>query len=160
MPVREFRDIDAAALRECVIQFQDAEREFFPKTADGDTIAETYIEYLVNVCRKQRGSILVYEENGMVAGYTAVQIWNNSEEIHEEPYEFAYVSDLIVLKAFRGRGLGRTLLEAAESFARNQGANLLRIGVLAQNQRARRMYEINGFVEHKVVLEKTIEGNT
>jgi len=59
MPVREFRDADEAALRECVIQFQGAEREFFPQTADGGKVAGPYIEYLVNICRKQRGSILV-----------------------------------------------------------------------------------------------------
>lgn len=156
MPIREFTDTDEAALRACVIQFQDAEREFFPKTADGEAIAGPYIEHLVKICRENRGRILVSVQDGRVVGYAAVQMWNNSEEIHEEPYEFAYISDLIVVEAFRGRGLGRALLEAAESFANSQGADLVRIGVLAQNHPARRMYERSGFVEHKIVLEKTI----
>lgn len=66
---------------------------------------------------------------------------------------FAYISDLAVLEECRGHGLGRGLLEAAVSFAKSKGTDLVRIGVLAENRPVRRMYEKSGFVEHKIVLE-------
>jgi len=156
MSVRDYEKRDEGALRECVIQLQDAEREIHPKTADGTKIAESYVEYLVDICSKNRGRILVVEQDGRVVGYTAIQIWDNSEEIHEDSYEFAYISDLVVLDVYRGRGFGRVLLEATESFAKQQGVKLLRIGVLAGNKPVRRMYENCGFDEHKIVLEKNI----
>lgn len=155
-PVREYETSDEAALRKCVIELQDVEREIYSKTAEGAAIAQPYIEYLVEICSANRGKIFVVEQNGRVAGYSAVQIWNNSEELHEEPYAYAYISDLVVLAACRGRGLGRALLQAAEYYAKHQGIDILRIGVLAGNKPVRRMYENYGFNEHKVVLEKGI----
>lgn len=97
-PVREYETSDEAALRKCVIELQDVEREIYSKTAEGAAIAQPYIEYLVEICSANRGKIFVVEQNGRVAGYSAVQIWNNSEELHEEPYAYAYISDLVVLE--------------------------------------------------------------
>lgn len=154
MLIRDYESGDRAALRECVVQLQAAEREIDARTADGESIADAYIDYLNNICGANRGKILVAELHGQVVGYTAVQLWNNSEEVHEEPYEYGYVSDLIVLDAFRRRGLGRALLDAAQAYTRRQDIDLLRIGVLAGNKSVRRMYRGCGFREHKVVLEK------
>ena len=156
MSIRVYKASDEEALRACVIQLQDIEREIFPKTADGAAIAKPYIEYRVEICRANRGRILVAEQCGQVVGYLAVQIWDNSGEVHEEPYDYAYISDLLVLETQRGKGLGRALLDAAESFAKGEGIDLLRIGVLAGNKSVRRMYKNCGFDEHKVVLEKSI----
>lgn len=155
-PVRDYESRDEATLRECVIQLQDVEREIFARTAEGVAIAKPYIEYLVEVCSANRGKILVVEQDGRAVGYSAVQFWDNSEEVHEEPYEYAYISDLVVLDVYRGRGFGRALLHAAESYAKGQGIEILRIGVLAGNKSVRRMYERFGFDEHKVVFEKPI----
>jgi len=155
-PVRGYEKSDEAALRKCVIELQDAERAIFAKTADGDAIAKPYVDYLVEVCRSNRGRILVVEQDGRVVGYSAVQVWDNSQEVHEESYEYAYISDLVILEAYRGRGLGRALLQAAESFAKSHGVEILRIGVLAGNTPVRRMYERFGFDEHKIVLEKRL----
>jgi ribosomal protein S18 acetylase RimI-like enzyme len=154
MLIRDYESGDRAALRECVVQLQAAEREIDPRTADGESIADAYIDYLRNICGANRGKILVAELNGQVVGYTAVQLWDNSEEVHEEPYEYGYVSDLVVLDAFRRRGLGRALLDAAQAYTKHQHIELLRIGVLAGNETVRRMYHGCGFREHKVVLEK------
>jgi ribosomal protein S18 acetylase RimI-like enzyme len=154
MLIRDYEPGDRAALRECVVQLQDAEREIEPRTADGDSIADTYIANLKNICSANKGKIFVAELDGRVVGYSAVQLWSNSDEVHEELYEYGYVSDLVVLDAFRRRGLGRALLEAAEAYTKRQHIDLVRIGVLAGNETVRRMYRSYGFREHKVVLEK------
>ena len=57
MSVRDYEKSDEAALRECVIQLQDAERETHPKTADGAMIARSYVEYLTDICSANRGRI-------------------------------------------------------------------------------------------------------
>jgi len=158
MLIREYEPSDEEALRACVIQLQDVEREIYPRTADGAVIAKPYIAYLVEICRANRGRILVAERDGQVVGYSAVQIWDSSDEIHEEAYEYAYISDLVVLETHRGKGLGRALLDAAEAFAQGEGVDIVRIGVLAENKSVRRMYKNRGFGEHKVVLEKVFCG--
>lgn len=42
-------------------------------------------------------------------------------------FKILYVSTLFVHEKFRGRGIGRELLIKAEAFAKNQGANLIRL---------------------------------
>jgi GNAT superfamily N-acetyltransferase len=154
--VRDYKSSDEAALLECIIELQDIEREIFSRTAAGSVVAKPYLEHRVGICRVNRGKILVVEQDGCVVGFSAVQVWKNSEEVHEEPYEYAYISEVIVLEEYRGRGFGSALLKAAEQFAIHQGVRFLRIGALAGNKSARRVYASRGFDEHKVVFEKSI----
>ena len=68
----------------------------------------------------------------------------------------AHVSDLVVLPAWRDRGIGRALLARGETHARSRGAERLRIGVLARNEGARRLYGAEGFREVYVLLAKPL----
>ena len=61
-----------------------------------------------------------------------------------------------MLADFRGRGIGRALIEAAEAHALDQGARWLRIAVLAENEGAWRLYLSRGFTDRQVVLEKAL----
>lgn len=154
--VRDYKSGDEEALLDCVIELQDVERQMFSRTAAGSLVAKPYFEYLVGSCRANKGKILVVEQDGRVVGFSAVQIWNNSEQVHEEPYEYAYISEVIVLEGYRGHGYGSALLKAAEQFAIHRGVRFLRIGALAGNKLARSVYANRGFDEHKVVFEKSI----
>ena len=66
-----------------------------------------------------------------------------------------FVSTLSVFERFQGRGIGRKLLQHAESLAREKGFKKLSICVETSNPRARRIYDEFGFREEKkVVLSK------
>jgi ribosomal protein S18 acetylase RimI-like enzyme len=70
--------------------------------------------------------------------------------------EYGLVSDLVVMGKFRGLGIGRRLLESAESYARVCGVRWLRIGVLAGNQSAESLYASLGFSILYIELEKEL----
>ena len=55
------------------------------------------------------------------------------------------VHDLAVLPDFRGRGIGRALLVAAEGLARARGCTKLTLEVREDNARARGLYHERGF---------------
>jgi GNAT superfamily N-acetyltransferase len=55
------------------------------------------------------------------------------------------IHDLAVLPGYRGRGVGRRLLEAVVRKADTLGCCKVTLEVLAENARARRMYEAAGF---------------
>ena len=58
------------------------------------------------------------------------------------------IHDCIVLPAFRGKSVGRRLLEAVEGKARELGCCKLTLEVMDNNDRAFRAYEAAGFVRY------------
>jgi GNAT superfamily N-acetyltransferase len=57
----------------------------------------------------------------------------------------AHIEILAVSSASEGRGAGRTLVEAAEGWARSEGIDLITLNVFADNRRARTLYERLGY---------------
>lgn len=59
--------------------------------------------------------------------------------------EIVNIHDLSVLGAWRGRGIGRALVEAVEALARDRGCAKVTLEVQENNRRARGLYESLGF---------------
>jgi ribosomal protein S18 acetylase RimI-like enzyme len=74
----------------------------------------------------------------------------------DEGQAYAHVSDLVVLSAYRRRGIGRALLERAEAYARGAGARTLRVGVLVKNEAAGRLYRRIGFNDYTIQMLKPL----
>jgi ribosomal protein S18 acetylase RimI-like enzyme len=154
--IREHRVEDIRQIEACVIELQDFERAIDPNLAEGAAIVKLYVERLFARCAETSGKVFVAEADRQVAGFASVWAKVKSEELEEKEFEYAYVSDLIVRAAYRGRGLGRALLRRAEEYAVEQGATLLRVNVLARNDVARRLYNDHGFEEYEIVLAKRL----
>jgi GNAT superfamily N-acetyltransferase len=73
---------------------------------------------------------------------------------------YAYISDLVVRAAHRGRGIGRELMMRAESFAREFGAKQLKVGVLVRNEATHAFYRAGGFRDYTVQLVKLLDVET
>lgn len=69
----------------------------------------------------------------------------------------AYVGELVVASGHERRGIGRTLLAVAESWAREHGFVSLTLDTGAVNTTARRVYASAGFVEEDVRLTKRLD---
>lgn len=61
-----------------------------------------------------------------------------------------HIGLFIVATKLHGDGSAHAMLKALESWARDQGAQWVRLGVVAGNRRAERFWERNGFVEVRV----------
>ena len=120
-------------------------------------MADEYLAQTLVRCDDFSGRIFICECEGVVAGFTTVLTRMPFLELDDPPGEFALVTDLVVLDHFRRRGFGRALLDAAERYARDQGATELRIGVLSANHGAKRLYGAAGFGNHAEVLTKRFD---
>src|SRR4029450_7375599 len=60
------------------------------------------------------------------------------------------IHDCMVLPAFRGKGVGRRLLQAVEGKARELGCCKLTLEVMDNNHRALRAYEAAGFLRYSL----------
>jgi ribosomal protein S18 acetylase RimI-like enzyme len=152
--IRPYRPDDASAVRYCVVELQESERVLDPRLRPGQAIADDYCEQLHAQCREAEGRMFVAEQDGTVVGFVCVLAREPFTDLDDPPGTYAFVTDLIVLPPWRGHGIGRRLLESAETFARNAGAREFRIGVLSRNLTARRLYLANGFEPHLEIFAK------
>jgi GNAT superfamily N-acetyltransferase len=143
-------------LRECVIALQDYEHELDPRLPTGAEIVADYMPRMFFRCRHCDGKILIAEIDDEMAGYAMVLTKVTSDELEDGDFEYGLIADLMVLQEFRGQGVGRKLLDAAEAYARDRGVRWLRIGVLAKNAAAEGLYAKAGFSKIYVEREKQL----
>jgi ribosomal protein S18 acetylase RimI-like enzyme len=89
----------------------------------------------------ERAVLLVAEDaEGEPGGYVYVNV-----ETDYFGRTHAHIEILAVSSATEGRGAGRSLVGAAEGWARAEGLDLITLNVFAANQRARSLYERLGY---------------
>jgi len=155
--IREYRPEDAAAVERCFVELQNHERSVEPLRARGEDVVKPYLEFMFKRVAERGGGVFVAEADGQVVGFVCLWLRNPEDELMNVPGEYAHVSDLVVMREFRGRRLGYELLRAAEDYARAHGATRLKLGVLARNEGPRRLYENFGFEESAVLMSKELE---
>jgi GNAT superfamily N-acetyltransferase len=135
---------------------QDFERSVEPMLPAGIDMADSYIELLLKRCSGTSGRVFVAEADRTVVGFVGVIARVDPDEPDEEATPYTYISDLVVLPAYRRRGIGSALLRRAEAYARERGMTLLRINVLAKNQVPGQLYRTFGFSDYRVQLCKRL----
>jgi ribosomal protein S18 acetylase RimI-like enzyme len=65
------------------------------------------------------------------------------------PNAHAYLEELYVVPALRGKGIGRELLDAAMETARSEGATHMELGTSENDEAARALYESAGFTNRE-----------
>lgn len=90
------------------------------------------------------GSFLFMAEDdstGERVGFLHLQLVTDFFTGHQN----CHISDLAVLPAFEGKGVGQALLKYAERFARDHRCERLQLAVFPGNERARKIYESAGY---------------
>jgi ribosomal protein S18 acetylase RimI-like enzyme len=155
--VREYDERrDAEAVRACVIELQNYERRHEPSMPAGRAMVDAYLALLFARCRMWKGRVFVAEIAGEVVGFTCVWARVPSEEPDDDPADYGYISDLLVRAADRRRGVGRALMDVAESYARECGVGVLRVQALAANTGAVCFYHASGFGDFQIELAKRL----
>ena len=150
---------DYPALRACFVELQAWEQSFEPGLPAPEEAADPYLAEVFRNCAESSGRIFLAEANGIVVGFVCVlaKVLPSADD-GIDPY--AYISDLVVLAAHRGRGVGRQLMVRAESFAREFGAKQLKVGVLVRNEATHIFYRAGGFRDYTVQLVKPLDAET
>ena len=105
---------------------------------------EQTIQRLAQMVKSTVCKVMIAECNGVKAGY-----------IHAEDYEVTYSDSLKNILAiavddrFRGNGIGRALLSAVETWAKETGSVGIRLNSSMARTEAHKFYEICGYVNRK-----------
>ncbi|MGZ3441420.1 MAG: N-acetyltransferase family protein [Polyangia bacterium] len=99
------------------------------------------------------GGLLLFTVDGEPAGYAVVTYGFDLEYGGRD----AFLTELYVVAARRGQGVGQKGLAAAEAFARAGGAHALHLLVRHDNAPARALYDRSGFVtQPRLVMSKLL----
>lgn len=102
---------------------------------------EQVIARMARVAGDDRYAAFVAEVDGAVAGFLGLQTGWAYE--HDDP--FARIITLVVDARVRRRGVGARLVELAEVWARERGAQRLMLNTNVRRQEAHRFYQSVGF---------------
>ena len=123
--------------------FYDFQKEFSEPTPEVPVLIERYKELL------RSGEMMVLLVGHGPAGFAQLRF---RPSIYTGALD-AYLEELYVVPAMRGRGLGRVLLEAAMEEARGRGATHMDLGTSEEDVRARALYESAGFTNREGKLD-------
>ena len=156
MNLRPAQPGDAGPLSGLFREVADLHAELLPgffRKAAGNALP---VEAIERILRSPHESILVAEEQGAIVGLVHVQIHETPPLPIMTPRRRAHIDNIVVARTMRRRGLGRLLMDAASSWARDRGADEIVLTVWAGNDEAERFYEALGFHRVNQVLGRSL----
>ena len=102
-----------------------------------------------------KGQIFVAENDGFVVGYMAVRI-EEDDSPRGAIKKNGYLSNVVILKEFQGKGFGEALLKQAEEFTRANGAQHIALDVQIGNK-AIDFYHKHGYQERSMWMDKKLD---
>jgi GNAT superfamily N-acetyltransferase len=102
---------------------------------------------------RPHAATVAWDEAGQRAGF----VWVIESFSGFTGQAFAWVMCIYVEAGWRGRGLGRRLMAAAEAWGRERGVGTITLNVAAWNQPARGLYDALGYAADSVRMSKGLE---
>ncbi|RZH67417.1 GNAT family N-acetyltransferase [Natrinema altunense] len=147
---RATRD-DIEPLTDCWVRLARDQRQYgsaIRADANRETMRETLGAYQVS------GGLFVARLEGSIVGFATVSVERGSLELDETR---GMLSNIYVEPAYRNRGIGTALLEAAEASLADRGVDTMLLEVMADNESARRFYRRTGYDEVRVTMGRSLE---
>jgi ribosomal protein S18 acetylase RimI-like enzyme len=153
--IREAKESDLQLMREHAVEtgwasLSETERGELDKEEWAKHIEELF-EKLFN--RETHRIFVAENESHVFLGY--LWVGEGSNMMTGKRHGFIY--DIFVEKEFRGKGVGRTLLEKAESFCREKGYSRILLMVSVNNEAAAKLYDKMGFKTEQVYMGKVLD---
>lgn len=151
---RLYRPRDRAALRELVLALHETIRPLQPDLPPGREIIDGYFAALLARVEQTRGAIFVAEEDARLIGHAILYGLVEPSDADERREKYTYLAELFVRPRHRGRGIGRELVERAESYARRLGAYKLELAVTSKNETGAAFYRNLGYETRVLIMSK------
>jgi ribosomal protein S18 acetylase RimI-like enzyme len=152
-----YRPSDFPALIQFVEAIQEHERAAVPELRPGPEIGAFYAEMLVRKVASEGGSILMARAGGRNIGFVCA--WKDADGdalLREEMRAHAFISDIFVTEAWRGRGVAVSLLAAIETAMLERGSTQIRVCAKAANRLAVDWYDRAGYRPYEIIFSKPL----
>jgi GNAT superfamily N-acetyltransferase len=112
-------------------------------------------EFLEQILNSKSSHVLVADA-GAIVGVATVLVRTAPDLSVFIPQSWAVLDNIAVTQPWRRQGVGKALVLAAETWAREQGLGWLELGVYEFNREARAFYEALGYVPVSTKLRKPL----
>jgi ribosomal protein S18 acetylase RimI-like enzyme len=119
-----------------------------------DAVSENS-EYWERYLEKPDTVSLVAKLDGNVVGFITAEVIDETHPL-AQPVRYARMGGVCVAPSARGRGIGRSLVQAAENWAVERGAVEFRLTVWKFNGSAIDLYESMGFATRSFTMSKCL----
>ena len=159
--IRPYRESDHTAFVVCMEDFQDYVGSIDPlgrirlrENFDG----EAYVANLLQKVEKQHGAIFIAEADGNIIGLIAGIIQDKSVDDLLEifPTVDGMILELYLQKEWRGKSLGRQLMETMESYFRQKQCATVVVGCFGLNVDAHTFYCKLGYHDRHIEMMKVL----
>lgn len=147
---------DTAVLQSFIVASNIYEAQFESDRRLDAAAGADYLPQLVDSATKKQGRIFIAEEAGAPIGWAVCYVNEHEPFVKEDERAYGYVSELYVEEAFRGRHVGRALLNACEDHFRTLGMKTVLIAALSANTRAVNAYRATGYTDYAINLRKIL----
>lgn len=152
MTIRSAIPDDFDSIQELNRQIFEYEYEYCEKTSNVDypyqQAGVDFISNIVNGTGAHAG--LVFEKDGRILGYASMRLVSDNDMKHRIGVKQIQLQTLCVDKTIRGQGIGQALVDAVKQWAKERGANRLKVVAYAKNSSAREFYKKQGFQELEI----------
>ncbi len=99
-------------------------------------------QYFKWLMKRDEEGFFVAEIDGKIAGFVAADsTWYSFFDA-----EVGEIHEIVVLKEYKGKGIGKKLMEAAENYLKSKGYSIIELWVGEKNHVAKKFYEKLGYV--------------
>ena len=154
MKIREAQasDIDSLLRLNCqigIMHFMNAPEAFIEPTSKEK-------EFLLSALNDQSRLFLVASISGDIVGFVTARVTQNEAVPSLVKTPICRVGTIVVDESTRVSGIGTQLMAKCNDWAKSQGAEQIRLEVMAFNSHAQRFYAKLGFEEQSKTMWKTV----
>jgi ribosomal protein S18 acetylase RimI-like enzyme len=113
-------------------------------------------DWLRNIIDDENWSFLVFEYDGGLAGAIIYKVMESPEDVILKKRRFGYIEEMIVKEEFRGRGIGKRMVEVVSEDLRSKGITDIELDVWEKNENALGFYRKNGFIDMRRKMCKSL----
>jgi ribosomal protein S18 acetylase RimI-like enzyme len=152
--IREAKETDLRLVRKYTVEtawatFSESER----KELDKEKWTKHVLELFEKLSKRETDRIFVAEdESHAFLGY----LWVGEGSNMMTGLKQGYIFDIFVKKEFRGKGIGKILLEKAQSYCREKGYSRILLRVFVNNANAIGLYNRMGFKTEQMHMGKAL----
>lgn len=159
--VREYTSEDRSVLEICIESLQKHIVEIDPlkRQIVSAGYGKIYTEGLLKAISEKDGKIYFAEVDGKVVGViagTLAKQFPHGGTLEAIPSSPAWIRELYVDPAVRGKGVGRSLIQKLEEYFKSKGCDVVLVGVFAPNGEAQSFYESQGYIDREITMLKKL----